>query len=157
MSITLSNLSRLSHFDTSHEELYSGRINDTFALISSVLQRVPRALATSLASLIRHQAGYYRFIVLGSSSSPTVQEYINIIRGETLIPNGVLIRIDPDALPTGLAARNDVIGYLVDDVERRRAAGGKEMEENVRLCEGFACQLPVKTLEDVRKLVLQTQ
>jgi uncharacterized protein YyaL (SSP411 family) len=113
-------------------------------------------LATSLSSLIRHQAGYRQFIVLGSPSSPIVQQYISVIRGETLIPNGLMIRIDPDALPTALAERNEVIKDLVHQVERRRVEG-KPIEENVRLCEGFKCQLPVKTLEDVRKLVLHTQ
>jgi len=153
VSITISNLSRLSHFDSSHAELYLNRITETSALLSSMLEQTPRAVAASLAALLCHQAGHRQFIVLGSPSSPAVQGYINIIRGETFIPNGVLIRIDPDALPTGLAARNEVIKDIVDYVERQRAAG-KPIEENVRLCEGFTCQLPVKTLEQVRKLVL---
>lgn len=59
-----------------------------------------------------------------------------------------IIYVDPENLPEGLAEKNEVVKDLLEGIKK----GGRK-EENVRLCEGFTCQLPVTTLEDVEKLV----
>lgn len=151
VSITLSNLARLSHFDTSKNETWNQRISQTLKNIAPFIEGAPRALATSVAALMQQQAGYRQFIVVGSPSSPTVQSYLDIIR-RRFIPNRILIHIDPESLPVALAERNEVVKDLVEDIQKRKAAG-KTVEENVRLCEGFTCQLPVSSLEGVGKLV----
>lgn len=69
-----------------------------------------------------------------------------------LIPNKVVILIDPNDLPHALAERNVVVKSLVDEVIERQKKG-VHVEENVRLCEGFTCRLPVHRLDDVEKLV----
>jgi len=152
VSVTLTNLARLSHYDTSRFLFYTTRIERTFGAVSALLERAPRALASSVAALMRHQVGYRQFIVLGSPESSTVQAYLDVIRRATYIPNRVLIYIDPNSLPKMLAERNEVVKAIVEDVERSQASG-KLVGENVRLCEGFTCRLPVVGLDEVRKLV----
>ncbi len=64
----------------------------------------------------------------------------------------MLIHLDPDNLPKGLVERNEVLKGLVEDIEKRKLEG-KDIPEDVRLCQGFICQLPVSGMKDVEKLV----
>lgn len=154
VSVTLSNLIRLSHIDTCRYEHYNKRIDRTIASIAPLLERTPRAVANSLLALIQREAGYRQFIVSGSRRSETVKTYIELIhktrslRGMDII----LIHLDPDNLPKGLSERNEALKGLVEDIEKRKLEG-KDVPEDVRLCTGFTCQLPVSSVKDVEKLV----
>ena len=155
VSITLSNLARLSHFDTVQTEKYNERILRTFKSIAPLLDGAPRALATSVIVLMQQVAGYRQFIVQGSPKSAQVQAYLEILHRHAFIPNRVIIHLDPERPPHELAARNAVVKSLVDDMQERKRQG-KNIEENVRLCEGFTCQLPVADPASVKRLVAQT-
>ncbi|KAF8329803.1 uncharacterized protein EI90DRAFT_3155219 [Cantharellus anzutake] len=153
VSITLSNLVRLSHIDTSRYEFYNDRIDRTITSIASLLERAPHALANSLSAFIRRQAGYRQFIVSGPRCSSMTKTYIDLIhKNGSLGSDVILIHLDPDALPKQLAERNEVLKGLIDDVEKRKLEG-REIPEDVRLCEGFTCQLPVSGVDNVKRLV----
>ena len=64
----------------------------------------------------------------------------------------ILVHLDPDNLPKGLSERNEVLKGLVENIEKRKLEG-KDVLEDVRLCTGFTCQLPVSSVKDVEKLV----
>lgn len=117
--------------------------------IAAMLEKHPRALANSLSSIMRHHRGYSQFIVVGPATSPKVTAFLQTIRG-AFSPNRIIIHIDPEHLPRGLAEKNEVVRAIIDDIETR---GGGTAEENVRLCEGFTCRLPVTSVADVQKLV----
>lgn len=151
-SITLSNLTRLSHLDTIQTEKYSGKILQTYKSVAPLLERAPRALATSVIALMQQVTGYRQFIVQGSPKSAQVQAYLDVLHRRTFIPNRVLIHLDPEQPPRELETRNAVVKSLVVDIEERRRQG-ELIEENVRLCEGFTCHLPVSEAVDVEKLV----
>jgi len=155
VSITLSNLARLSHFDTAQTENYNEKILRTFKSIAPLLEGAPRTLATSVIALMQQVAGYRQFIVQGSSTSAQVQAYLEILHQHAFIPNRVLVHLDPEWPPHELAARNVVVKSLVDDIQERKRQG-KKIEENVRLCEGFTCQLPVADPTSIKRLVTQT-
>jgi hypothetical protein len=55
----------------------------------------------------------------------------------------VLIHLDPENLPLGLAKVNGVIESLADIV--------KNEEPSLRICEGGACQMPIFDLESARE------
>ena len=103
---------------------------------------------------MQQATGYRQFIVQGSPTSAQVQAYLEVLHRHTFIPNRVLIHLDSEQPPRGLETRNTVVKSLVDDIDERKRRGEK-IEENVRLCEGFTCHLPVVDLVSVKKLVVQ--
>ncbi|KAF8321215.1 hypothetical protein DL93DRAFT_2052144 [Clavulina sp. PMI_390] len=153
VSITLSNLSRLAYLDSSKSDIHGEKIIRTISKLAPIVEKYPRALANTVVAMMGRSSGMRQFIVQGSPSSPQVQAYLDIIhRGHPNL-NKVTILIDPQNLPFGLAARNEVVQSLVDDVVRRQQSG-EAVDENVRVCEGFVCKLPVHGLKEVENLVL---
>jgi hypothetical protein len=59
------------------------------------------------------------------------------------MPNKVIIRIDPDKPPRALAELNATVKELVG-----------EKEPALRLCEGGVCGMPIRDLEEARKVIL---
>lgn len=61
------------------------------------------------------------------------------------VPNRSLILIDPDIPPTQLAAKNQIVRTLIDNLSGKTTAS-LELPE-VRICEAGVCGLPLKGVE----------
>lgn len=59
------------------------------------------------------------------------------------MPNRVLVHLDPDSPPRGLARANASVRSLVDEVERDPGT----VKDNVRICEDFTCGSPIEDVE----------
>ena len=75
-----------------------------------------------------------QFIVSGEPASPDTASFLHAIR-QVFIPNRILIHLDPSRPPHELAKLNGTLRALADDPANARP--------NVRLCENFACGLPI--------------
>ncbi len=64
----------------------------------------------------------------------------------TYSPNKVVIRIDPAVFPTGLPVVNPTVTELLENM-------GSAEKPSLRVCENFACQLPVYTLEEAKQVM----
>lgn len=77
------------------------------------------------------------------ASSP----FFKIIRS-SFIPNRVLIHLDPANPPRELAKLNGTVRSLIGDIDKGDVA---KPEPNVRICENFACGLPIEDPDELKK------
>nr|XP_019009574.1 cold-induced thioredoxin domain-containing protein [Kwoniella pini CBS 10737]OCF48355.1 cold-induced thioredoxin domain-containing protein [Kwoniella pini CBS 10737] len=146
-SVTLHNLSRLSLIHSNEYEKYEKKAEDTYLSIGEELKQMPRAFGYSACGLMDIEKGYREVIIIGSPSDNKTTQLLQVIRS-TYSPNQVIIQIDPSNPPYGLGKLNDVVKSLVDNIE-----AGKEDEVSLRICENGSCGLPVKDLEEAKKLL----
>lgn len=64
------------------------------------------------------------------------------------MPNRVLIHLDPTSPPTALADLNATLRALVGQIQN-----SETVESSVRVCENFACGLPIRDVEELRKVL----
>lgn len=112
-----------------------------------LITQAPRAVGYAVSGLIDLEKGYREVIVIGSASDEVVKKFLEAAR-KTYFSNQVIVQIQPENLPKGLAEKNEVMKALVNDVE-----SGKEKGASLRVCEGGTCGLPVKDLEGAKNLL----
>ncbi len=61
----------------------------------------------------------------------------------------MLIHLDPANPPRKLAELNSSLRSLVQELDKK--GPGAELKENVRICENFACGLPIEDTEELKK------
>lgn len=79
-----------------------------------------------------------QYVVTGSPQNTRTHEFLDAIRRAPIL-NTVLIHLDPEHPPRELAKLNSTIKSLVDALDK----GQEKDAPNVRVCENFACGLPV--------------
>ncbi|EKM56969.1 uncharacterized protein PHACADRAFT_92450 [Phanerochaete carnosa HHB-10118-sp] len=134
VSVTLYNLNRLAHFAEDRHGEYREKAQSILRSNSQLLEHAPFALATMVSAALTAQRGYRQFIVSGEASNSDTTRFLHAIR-HTFVPSRVLIHLDPQRPPRELAKLNGTLRALMDDSANARP--------NVRLCENFACGLPI--------------
>ncbi|KAI0747133.1 hypothetical protein C8Q80DRAFT_1179544 [Daedaleopsis nitida] len=148
-SVTLSNLQRLAHFAEDRHATYNEKAQSIVVSNGQLLKKAPHALASMVAAGLMADKGYMQLIHTGASDDSAL---LKLIRS-TFIPNRVLIHLDPRNLPRGLAEINATVRALVKVVEETAGA----VADNVRICENFACGLPVEDVEELKHRVSPVQ
>ncbi|KAI0938399.1 hypothetical protein AcV5_000091 [Taiwanofungus camphoratus] len=145
VSVTLSNLQRLEHFAEDRHAEYQKKAKSVLASNAQLLGAAPYALATMVSAALLAQKGYKQLILTEPSlaSSP----FFKIIRS-SFIPNRVLIHLDPANPPRELAKLNGTVRSLIGDIDKGDVA---KPEPNVRICENFACGLPIEDPDELKK------
>ncbi|OXB33714.1 cold-induced thioredoxin domain-containing protein [Cryptococcus neoformans] len=146
-AVSAHNLSRFSLLLSSEFENYEARAEATFLSMGPLITQAPRAVGYAVSGLIDLEKGYREVIVIGSANDEMIKEFLKVAR-ETYFSNQVIVHIQPEKLPKGLAEKNEVVKALINDVE-----SGKEKEASLRVCEGGTCGLPVKDLEGGKNLL----
>ncbi|THH30560.1 hypothetical protein EUX98_g3628 [Antrodiella citrinella] len=145
VSVTLYNLNRLGHFAEDRHTEYKTKGDSIIKSNSQILGRVPSALATLASAAAVGEHGMKQFIVSGSPSSPQTQAFLSAIR-EPFLPNRVLVHLDPSDPPHELAKVNATLRSLIES-----DASKQDRRANVRICENFACGLPIYDVEELKK------
>ncbi|KAI0694518.1 hypothetical protein BC835DRAFT_1406417 [Cytidiella melzeri] len=127
-SVTIYNLQRLAHFAEDRHVEYREKAESILRSNSQLLDQAPFALATMVSGAMLSENGY--------------RQFLSAIRRAPM-HNRVLIHLDPRNLPQELPKLNGTIRSLVAAVE-------KDERPNVRVCENFACGLPVYDVEGLR-------
>ncbi|KAF8592308.1 hypothetical protein K439DRAFT_1524915 [Ramaria rubella] len=148
LSVSVSNLYRLSNLITSEGSKFKTKAERTLASQSNMIERAPYALGTMVASAPIGVRGAKQIIVTGSLGDKATDDVLRSIRSR-FMPNRSLIVIDPDSPPTELAKHNEVVRSLVNALPSKMSATLQLPE--IRICEGGVCGLPLrgKELEDL--------
>ncbi|PCH44709.1 hypothetical protein WOLCODRAFT_123981, partial [Wolfiporia cocos MD-104 SS10] len=141
-SVTLSNLHRLAHYAEDRHAEYTDKARSVLSSNAQLLETVPHALGAIVSAAIVARKRYRQFILTESPTVSSASPLLSAIRAR-VIPNRVLIRVDPANPPRGLAKLNATLCSLVDGVEVEKT------QPSVRVCQNFACGLPI---EDVQEL-----
>ncbi|OBZ77660.1 Spermatogenesis-associated protein 20 [Grifola frondosa] len=144
VAVTLANLQRLAHITEDRYTEYEEKVQSVLAVNAQLLREAPFALATMVSAALAAHDGYKQFIFVGSAEPSHVSPLLQAIR-RPFISNRVLIHLDPANPPRELAKVNATLRTLVADIDKK----GGQVSENVRVCQNFACGLPI---EDVEKL-----
>ncbi|KAJ3014697.1 hypothetical protein NUW54_g1236 [Trametes sanguinea] len=84
------------------------------------------------------RSSYWHIIEIAPSPAPSRSAFI---------PIRVLIHLDPGNPPRELAKVNGSLRSLVEELDR----DGVRTKENVRICENFACGMPIEDVEELKK------
>ncbi|KAF8524565.1 hypothetical protein BU17DRAFT_42830 [Hysterangium stoloniferum] len=144
LSVSLSNLYRLSSLIASEEYDLRSKAERTLSSQSQMILRAPHALGMMVAAAEMGSRGMKEVIVIGSSREKATKALLKYIRSR-FVPNRSLILIDPDAPPSWLAKHNQVIRSLVDNLASKTTAS-MELPE-ARICERGVCGLPLRGIE----------
>lgn len=146
-AVSAHNLSRFSLLLSSEFEDYEARAEATYLSMGPLIAQAPRAVGYAVSGLIDLEKGYREVIIVGSTKDDVVKKFLKAAR-ETYFSNQVIIHIQPENLPKGLAEKNEVVKALVNDIE-----SGKEKGASLRVCEGGTCGLPAKDFEGAKILL----
>ena len=92
-------------------------------------------------------------MIIGESGSSFTDAVVQAIHATRYIPNKIVVHIDPENPPRGLAKCNSVAKDIVEGIEADQA-NGKSIRENLRICRDFACGLPIYDMEEATKEIL---
>ncbi|BFZ61055.1 hypothetical protein YB2330_002113 [Saitoella coloradoensis] len=137
-AIAASNLMRLSAF--TGDRKMEDKADRTCRAFAVTLEGAPFAMTGMLPTVIAQIAGMRQVVVVGSLEDQKTQDFLSTIRAK-LMPNAVVMHIDPENPDALIVEKNEVIREIVGDK--------KSPVPRVHICEGFACGLPIT---DVSKL-----
>ncbi|RDX46148.1 hypothetical protein OH76DRAFT_1407279 [Lentinus brumalis] len=149
VSVSLSNLQRLAHFAEDKHAEYNEKAQSIIASNGQLLKQAPFALATMVSAALMADNGYMQFIHTASKQDGASEGALLKLIRSTFIPNRVLIHLDPTNPPRKLAELNSSLRSLVQELDKK--GPGAELKENVRICENFACGLPIEDTEELKK------
>ncbi|KAH9930526.1 Six-hairpin glycosidase-like protein [Epithele typhae] len=140
-SITLSNLQRLSHFDADSHTAYSEKAQSIVISNGQILNKAPFVSSAMLSAALMADKGYMQFIHTGSPHGTPLLQTVRT----TFIPNRVLIHLDPTNPPRELAKVNSALQSLIEGLDK----GEAPPRPGVRICENFACGLPITEVSEL--------
>ena len=73
--------------------------------------------------------------------------FLHAIRAR-FVPGRVLLHVDPLRLPRELASTNVLLRILIEEAEKSGAE-----RPSVRVCENYACGLPMHNVEELEKIL----
>ncbi|CCM05079.1 uncharacterized protein FIBRA_07286 [Fibroporia radiculosa] len=150
VSVTLSNLLRLSHFAEDRHKEYDEKAKSILASNAQLLGAAPYALAAMVSAAMCREKGYKQ-IILTESPASFPSPYLKAIR-ERFVPNRVLIHLDPANPPRKLAKVNGTLRSLLTDINTDRSgnADARSAQPNVRVCQNFTCGLPIRDMAELK-------
>ncbi|EMD34674.1 hypothetical protein CERSUDRAFT_86096 [Gelatoporia subvermispora B] len=148
-SVAFWNLQRLSHFAEDRHGAYQEKARGVLETDAQILGQAPYALAAMVSGALLAEKGLKQFIV----TKPSYSEAASFLKAvhSRFIPQRVLIHLDPEHPPRELAEVNATLRALIEDVDTNKDGDAKRA--SVRVCENFACGLPVEDLEEVEKML----
>ncbi|KIJ57162.1 hypothetical protein M422DRAFT_23262 [Sphaerobolus stellatus SS14] len=144
LSLSVSNLFRLSGFITEEEYDMRSKAERTLTSQVAMIERAPHALGMMVGAAQMGVYGMKEVIVTGLSKDNVTTSLLGALRTK-FVPNRNLIFLDFDALPKGLAEQNEVVRSLVESLASK-PSGSLELPE-VRICEEGVCGMPLKGAE----------
>jgi uncharacterized protein YyaL (SSP411 family) len=135
-SLAIMNLIRLSYI-TGNTVWYE-KAYDSISAFSGKLQRMPYAMPQMLVALEYILNKPKQIVIAGEKNDETAFRMIEYVHRK-FIPDKILIFVEPEKISSSKTFAANVI-----------AASDKT---TAYVCENFACQLPVSTLEEFEKLI----
>lgn len=133
-SIAVMNLLRLSQI--THNNKWFEMANDSISLFSGKLEEQPYAMPQMLSALDFALNNPKQIVISGDLNKDETKHLIREINNH-FMPNKVLIHIDENNIPGVLSSWGMY----------------KSEKPAVYVCENYTCQLPVSTIEELKKLL----
>merc|ERR1712093_12614 len=146
-AVALSNLHRLArYFDDRREDYHEKKGRAIVKNAGSLMERAPFAMGTLVSNSLMdaEENDMKEIVVTGSENDPKTKELLQAVRS-VFVPNRILHVLSPEHPTEYLASRCEAVRAVIE--------AGRLGESQVQICENKVCGLPVKDVEEVRKLL----
>lgn len=144
-SVALANLARLAHLAEDAHAAYEQKAESILRANALVLKHAPYALGAMVGAALLRERGCVQVVVVGPRGASRMVEAVR----RRFVPQRVLLHLDPEDPPRGLAKVNGTLRSLVEEVDR---AGG-EVRPHVRVCKDFTCGLPIYEVDELERVL----